>query len=327
MPAQTPREETMRWLESHLPAVLDRANLTDAEHIACGITELIAVDGSERDTACEAVCRLLNAGIISSARALAIVKMALLFTSGLSASSRSSLMDVLVLLVADSSSGLSRRQAGEMVSRCLDTEIQVGGLVRNDALIGDAISKLTALCYLPALPTLDALRNNYPTESVRIKAEEAFLSLKGGVRPLWQATPADLLTASDARARLLERDLDDDALTATEKIQSLFCCVKETSIAPGDPRLPAIDRLMKAAFERLRLAAAYALVETAETSSTQYRSAIETLAGIAVNGVEAACVAEACAILDGIKENHPELVMTIANATERANIAFLERFR
>lgn len=194
---------------------------------------------------------------------------------------------------------ISREAAATTIAQALDLENNLRAPYQADAnLQMKYIDALAQFKHHKVFPVLEAIANERKGTALGTRAENVMSDLRDSVNLMWDDTVPDRVSTVAMQAESIEKALADGTKTEAT-IETIFAATKESRlIGLDDPRLPLLKVALNDSNERVRLAAARALVSIAGNTSVDISAAKRTLEQLSQSGSRQAYKRDALATLE-----------------------------
>lgn len=198
---------------------------------------------------------------------------------------------------------ISQEAAAMTIAQALDLENNLRSPYQADPnLQMKYVDALGQFKHHKAFPVLEAMANERKGTALGAKAENIMSDLRDSVNLMWNETVPDRVSTPTMQAQAIEKSLAD-ATKTDATIETIFAATKDSHlIGLDDPRLPLLKVALNDSNERVRLAAARALVSIACNTSVDMSGARRTLEQLSQNGSRPAYKRDAQSTLELISK-------------------------
>lgn len=250
----------------------------------------------------EALKNLTAPGVENREYVAWAIQLALTSGPAMNKQAREHLLDGIKSLATPDSRGrtaISREAAAMTIAQALDLENNLRSPYQADPnLQMKYIEALGQFKHHKAFPVLEAIANERKGTALGARAESVMSDLRDSVSLMWNETIPDRVSTPAMQAQTIERALADGTKTDAT-IEAIFAATKDSRlIGLDDPRLPLLKVALNDSNERVRLAAARALVSIASNTSVDMVGVRMTLEQISQDGSRAAYKRDAKAAIE-----------------------------
>jgi|AGTN01.1.fsa_nt_gi HEAT repeat. len=236
----------------------------------------------------EALRNLTAPGVENREYVAWAIQLALTSGPAMNKQAREHLLEGIKSLATPDSRGriaISREAAATTIAQALDLENNLRSPYQADPnLQMKYIDALAQFKHHKVFPVLEAIANERKGTALGIKAEVVMADLRDSVNLMWDETVPDRVSTAAMQAQSIEKALTDGTKTEAT-IETIFAATKDSRlIGLDDPRLPLLKVALNDSNERVRLAAARALVSIAGNNNVDMTGARRTLEQVSQSG-------------------------------------------
>lgn len=250
----------------------------------------------------EALRNLTAPGVENREYVAWAIQLALTSGPAMNKQAREHLLEGIKSLATPDSRGriaISREAAATTIAQALDLENNLRAPYQADPnLQMKYIDALAQFKHHKVFPVLEAIANERKGTPLGTRAESVMADLRDSVNLMWDETVPDRVSTAAMQAQSIEKALADGTKTEAT-IETIFAATKDSRlIGLDDPRLPLLKVALNDSNERVRLAAARAMVSIARNTSVDMSGARRTLEQLSQNGSRQAYKRDAQATLE-----------------------------
>jgi hypothetical protein len=216
---------------------------------------------------------------------------------------------------------ISREEAATTAAAALEAEYKSmpkagqPGYEQSKQLQLELLRQIGQYNHKKVYPALEAMIEQHPMPEVKAQAEKLLSDMRDRLMPIKAAVTVDQISSVEQRAEILGRAITSNDVNET--CQAIFASFSGSPVRTSDdPRLPLLYRALEDSSEKVRLAAAWMLVESSNAEDLE--RGVVALADLSVNSARSGYRGDADALLNSVAGFDANYAAMVKRARERA---------